>query len=121
MSYDAKKLTKRFEKILTFKRNPFLTPGFSMQEFSKLLGVNRTYVSQFISSELNTTFHYLVRDIRLQHAEMLMSQNPEMLLNDILKACGFANDTSFRRAYKDKYGCLPSETRQQRINSPEEK
>lgn len=121
MSFDAKKLTKRYERILKFKRNPFLDQNFSMKEFCRLLGVNRTYVSQFIHTELNTTFPHLVRDIRLQQVEKLMDEHPESLLNDILRACGFSNDTSFRRAFKEKYGCLPSETRQKKLDSQESK
>lgn len=120
MSLDAKKLKKRFERILAFKRNPFLNPDFSMKEFSRLLGVNRTYVSQFIHMEYNTSFPYLVRDVRLKHAEKLMNEHPEMLLNDVLKASGFTNDTSFRRAFKHKYGCLPSAVRHQKLDSQSE-
>lgn len=111
MSYDAKKLTKRYNKILASKKNPFFNPDFSMEHFGNLLGVNRTYVSQFVNNELGTSFHHLVRKIRLERVEQILNEHPELKLNEVLSECGFANDTSFRRAFKDKYGCLPSHMR----------
>lgn len=108
MSYNAKVLRKKYQRICNAKRNPFLSPDFSMEEFGLLLGVNRTYVSQFVNTEFGMSFHYLVRSHRLEHAEKLMREHPEMKLLDVLHASGFANDTSFRRAYKDKHGRLPS-------------
>lgn len=121
MGYDAKVLIRKYKKILASKKNPFFNKEFSMEEFGKLLGVNRTYVSQFVNKELGLSFHHLVRSVRLDRAEQILRECPERKLNEVLLECGFANDTSFRLAFREKYGALPSHVRREYREAKQQK
>jgi len=73
--------------------------------------MNRTYVSMFINREMKTTFQKLMRNARLHKMEELLVEYPDRNINELIHEAGFNCDLSFRRAYMEKYGELPSKSR----------
>ena len=50
----------------------------------------------------------LIRKLRLDHAVRLLNEQPELTIEQICQASGFANTVSFNRSFKAEYGMTPS-------------
>lgn len=75
------------------------------------LHTNRTYLSQVINQQLQTSFSDLINTYRIDYAKQLMRQYEELSLKEIGEMAGFSGDSSFYRAFKKAEGVPPGEWR----------
>ena len=75
------------------------------------LNTNRTYFSQFLKNVYNTNFRTCVNTYRIEEAQKLIRENPDMNMMDIYVQCGFASSSSFNEWFKKVTGKSPSEYR----------
>lgn len=73
------------------------------------LNTNRTYFSQFLKQVYNTNFRTCVNTYRVNEAQHLIRENPDMNMMDIYVQCGFASSSSFNEWFKKITGKAPSE------------
>jgi len=76
-----------------------------------MLTTNRTYLSQMINQEMNTTFYQLINNFRLNKAVDMM-RNPlrrNMALRSISEICGFKSLSAFCIFFKQVHGKTPKE------------
>lgn len=57
-----------------------------------------------------------VNEIRLQHSAKLLAEHPEMTVNEVALASGFASNSLFARNFKQKYALTPTEFRKKNEN-----
>ena len=90
----------------------FLDPSFERQTLINRTGLSKERIgaafAQASDYERMTT---LVRELRLNHAVHLLNERPELTIEQVCMASGFANTVSFNRSFKSKYGMTPSEFR----------
>lgn len=103
-------LAGRLEKYFTDER-VFLKSDLTVQNVAVELGTNRTYLSQCLNHELNTTFFDYVNGFRLEHACNLL-KTTDMNIMNIAEESGFEYFSSFYRVFKKAYGCTPKEYRE---------
>ena len=72
------------------------------------IGISSSHLSHFFSGKLNINFRRFINAIRIDRARMLM-RDPNLTLVEISDRCGFSNMRTFRRAFAQEMGCLPSE------------
>ena len=80
-------------------------------DFIAHLNTNRTYFSQFLKNVYNTNFRTCVNTYRIEEAQKLIRENPNMNMMDIYVQCGFASSSSFNEWFKKITGKSPSEYR----------
>ncbi|MBQ0049557.1 MAG: helix-turn-helix domain-containing protein [Bacteroidales bacterium] len=107
--FDVKSAMQRYTKMLAQKRPFFLNSNYCLENLMEDLKTNRAYASAFVNETLGTTLPQLLRKLRIEYADNLIQNFPTMKLNEVARCSGFNNLTSFRRAYKAKYGITPSE------------
>ena len=89
---------------------------FLNQNFSRQLLMDRFHINErrigaaFSCCEGLPDF---IRDLRLEHACQMLTDNPEMSISDVATASGFSNLTVFGRDFKRKYEVTPSYFRSQ--------
>jgi len=112
----SEKMRKKWEKdllVLLEKEEIFKDPDLDREMVCEMLGINRTYLSQVINQDMNTTFYQLINKYRLEKSvEML--ENPHyhhLPLKNISKLCGFKNANTFSKMFKQVYGSTPTEWR----------
>lgn len=88
---------------------PYLNPDFRLTDLMQVLPMNRTYLSQFINTEYDCTFYQFVTNYRVEEAKRLMSENPELKVQDIADQCGFSSATVFGRIFARETGQTPTE------------
>ena len=75
----------------------FLQNDLLLNDVAKLLGTNRTYLLQALSSCAHMTFKEYINRKRIAHAEQLIANNPLMPKTEIATRSGYNSMSSFYR------------------------
>ena len=86
----------------------YLRPGLTIKELTDTLHTNRTYLSGYINTSLNTTFRDWITRLRIDYAKQRMTNHPEQKIAEIAEASGFMSQSHFMKTFKDKEGCSPA-------------
>ena len=89
----------------------YLNPELTLNDVARLVGTNRTYLSEYFNHECNTSFNDYINNLRLTYAEKLLSSNNELSIEEIATIAGFNSISTFRRVFTKKYGISPSHYR----------
>ena len=73
------------------------------------LATNKTYVSILLNNLSGESFTTLITRYRVTYAQKLMSEHPDMLLDDVADQSGFSSRTTFFRNFKAVTGMTPQE------------
>ena len=88
---------------------PFLNPDFQLTDLRKVLPLNRSYLSQFINSEYGCSFYQWVNSLRIEEAKRIMTEQPNLKIQDIAEHCGFSSRRVFSQIFTRETGIAPSE------------
>lgn len=72
------------------------------------LGISKSHLSHLFSQQFHINFRHFINAIRIDKAIMQM-HDPTVTLTQICYACGYENMRTFRRAFIQETGVLPSE------------
>lgn len=86
----------------------FLNPDLTREMLCNLININRTYLSDYLRSK-GTTYYNYINSLRIQYAVGILRETPNLPLVDVSYRSGYSNPATFRRAFRDIMGCLPSE------------
>ena len=75
----------------------FLQNDLLLNDVAKLLGTNRTYLLQALSSCAHMTFKEYINRKRITYAEQLMAKNPQTPKTEIATRSGYNSMSSFYR------------------------
>jgi len=91
------------------KGKPYLNPDFQLMDLRQVLPLNRTYLSQLINNEYGCSFYQWVNGLRIKEAKRLMTEQPELKIQDIAERCGFSSRRVFSQIFTRETGQTPSE------------
>lgn len=94
----------------------YLRPGLTIKELADTLHTNRTYLSGYINTSLNTTFRDWITRLRIDYAKQRMTSHPEQKIAEIAEASGFMSQSHFMKTFKDKEGCSPAKWKKAKKN-----
>lgn len=86
----------------------YLNSGLKISDVAMAAGCNRNVLSACINNLRNCSFSKFVNTYRVEHAKQLLSQ-PDTRASEVWMETGFANETTFFRAFKAIVGMTPSE------------
>lgn len=87
----------------------FLNPELKVGDVAAILGVNSRYVSDSINASRDCSFAQFMNRLRVEYAQHMMQQSPEKKLSEVWVTSGFANESTFFRAFKSITGITPKE------------
>ena len=95
------------------KQKLFLNPELNLQMVIKLLGTNKKYLYEAISTNTDNNFRNFINRYRIDHAKRLIEddirEKTNSNLTELFSVCGFNNSTSFFRTFKAITGLTPKE------------
>ena len=86
----------------------YLNSGLKLSDVATAAGCTRNVLSACINSLRHCSFSQFVNTYRVEHAKQLLSQ-PDTRPSEVWMETGFANETTFFRAFKAIVGMTPSE------------
>ena len=105
-----------FDYLSNIVRNEelFLNPNFGRQVLiDRFHLTDRRVGAAFAHGGSHNSLPDFIRDLRLEYACQLMTNNPTMSISDVATASGFSNLTVFGRDFKRKYEVTPTYFRSQ--------
>lgn len=103
---------------LILEKQYYLTENLNLTMLASLIGTNRTYLSRFINTKLNTTFYDYINTFRVEHAmRLLRDSNSKQSLEEVAYQSGFGSYTTFNRFFKKRYNTTPGGFRARETSS----
>ena len=94
---------------LDFGKKGYQRIGLTKEEVAQAVGSNSRYVSDCINQLEGRSFSQFVNGYRIDYAKQQLRQHPDIKLSALSLESGFANETSFFRAFKVLTGMTPRE------------
>lgn len=92
---------------LLYKEKVYLKKGITINQLSKQLQINRSYLSAIINAHFKRSFVHVINDLRIKRACKLL-KNPNYIsiytLEHIGSEVGFSNRMTFYRAFRKSTG-----------------
>lgn len=112
----SKKQQETFKKTLEFlaSNKTFKEPNLKVKDLAKLIGVSPRHLSNAINNCYQNNFSALINRFRVEEAKKIlveMSKNTsnQYSLDYVWEQCGFSNDVSFYRTFKNITSLTPTE------------
>ena len=104
------KLPAYVEKLKTWmeEEKPYLYKDFKLADVTRILPLNRSYLSRVFNEGFQQNFSEVIRTYRINYAKELMGLHPELPVYKVAETCGFSSDTTFCRVFQASTGVTPS-------------
>ena len=79
----------------------------SLSTVAEAFSMSERSLSRFFRDKLQDTFSNMLEKIRLSEAEKLLREDRS--LQDVADSVGYANVSTFTKAFKRRYGATPTE------------
>lgn len=101
--------------ITTYISEHFKDPGLTLSNMAVDFKMRENYLYHFMSTRMGTSFSQYLENHRLAQAKDRLLVDPDEPINEVALSCGYANPQTFRRAFKKRFGVLPSDYRIQKL------
>lgn len=95
------------ESLLNYIRQYYSDPAMSLSTVAEAFSMSERSLSRFFRDKLQDTFSNMLEKIRLSEAEKLLREDRS--LQDVADSVGYANVSTFTKAFKRRYGATPTE------------
>ena len=107
------------QQALQVQIDEYLTAHFAedlrADTISERFGISRTALYEFSKQNYGMGIARHVRKLRIEHAQKLLMEAPEMTVGEIAEACGFADYNYFITVFSRMTGVPPRKWRQQAL------
>lgn len=95
-----------YERIIKVMEDEklYLNTELDIQKLSDAVFSSRSVVSICINRITGKTFRQWLSEYRLNLFERLLRENPNTAIEDLVHRCGYKDQSTFRRQFKEKYG-----------------
>lgn len=101
------KIMDSFKQLMVTNQG-FLNAGMTIDEISKQLNTNRTYVSKLVNIYYGMPFRDYLNKLRIDYSKTLMTDEPDAVIDYIALKSGFQSSTQFIRKFRELEGMTPS-------------
>lgn len=115
--YIAESNLQRLSHIIDYMDSHFMEK-LSLQQLADNLHMNYYYLSHFFKDTAGVSFQDYLNNLRVDKSLPLLA-DPALNITRISYDCGFPNIKAYTKAFKEKFGVLPSEYRKTIVSSLE--
>lgn len=98
-------LHEKFVKAM--EEGAYRDHNLTVESMARQLGVGKTMLSGMIHKTYGTSFRIILNDYRVDAAKKYMTEHPDARQAEVAFECGFKDNSSFNRKFKEKEGCTP--------------
>lgn len=99
----------RLSQITSYLKDNY-TKEFTLEGLSDIFGYSPAYISRMFQKYAATNYKTYLQSIRLEYGFRELN-NTDHTISDVAMNNGFPNSKAFSKAFKEKYGLMPSEYR----------
>jgi len=99
------------------QKQPYLNPSFCLSDLTKVVPLNRTYLSKLCNQQFGKSFSTWVADYRLEYSKQLLSQQPQLTIKQVAAQSGFSSAPVFTRLFVQKMGITPAQFKKNLIET----
>ena len=92
-------------RVLSYCEQNYTQP-ITVASVAKALYISPSYVSKIFSQKLRYSFREYINALRIQKAKILLQETDKQVLQ-IMAECGFRNQSSFNRVFRENGGISP--------------
>lgn len=96
-------------KVWMDEEKPFLYKDFKLIDVTRVLPLNRTYLSRVFNDGFGQNFSEVVRVYRIDYAKEILVERPDLPMYKVAELCGFSSDATFFRAFQKVTGITPKQ------------
>ena len=85
--------------------------AINLDHLSRELGVSKFHLHKIFKEEFGSNIYETIKSIRLQKAANLLITNETSTISEISGECGYSMQTSFIRAFKNRFSMTPKQWR----------
>lgn len=115
--YIAESNLQRLSHIIDYMDSHFMEK-LSLQQLADNLHMNYYYLSHFFKDTAGVSFQDYLNNLRVDKSLPLLA-DPVLNITRISYDCGFPNIKAYTKAFKEKFGVLPSEYRKTIVSTLE--
>lgn len=97
------------ERIMKVVNKHLDNPEFSVEMLAQEVGLSRVHVHRKLKELTNLSARDFIKNIRLQQAAKLLSDEKKLTVSEVAYATGFTNLSHFSSSFREKFGMSPSE------------
>lgn len=79
----------------------------NLDQISYELGISKCYLHKIFKEQMGTAIYETIKSIRLQKASNILITNRASTITEVSNMCGYSSQTSFIRAFKQRFGQTP--------------
>ena len=95
------------------KNKEYLKNDIGVEKLGKKLGVNRTYISNYINDIYQVNFNTWIHRMRIADAKQMIINNPDITMGQVSIMTGYADQAHFCKLFKLITGVSPMKWRKQ--------
>jgi len=99
---DDKRMTALYKRVIDYMedKKPYLDEEISLEQFSRHVYSNKTYLSKTINVMSGHNFRQFMNYYRVEYSLSLLKENPSMRMEEVAMMSGFHNVVSFNMAFR---------------------
>ena len=90
----------------------YIDTDINLDSLSMDLNISKFYMHRIFKEEFGKNIYESIKSIRLQKASNLLITNRYSTITQIASMCGYSSQTSFIRAFKQRFNCTPKKWKQ---------
>ncbi len=102
----------RVANDLMFYIYTHIETDINIDEIASDMHIDKFYLHKIFKEVFGRNIYESIKSIRLQKASNLLLTNKQSTISQIANACGYSSQTSFIRAFKNRFGTTPKNWRQ---------
>jgi len=95
------------------KNKEYLMHDIGVEKLGKILGINRTYISNYINDTYQANFNTWIHKMRIAEAQRLIMENPQTALGQIASMTGYTDQAHFCKQFRVVTGTSPTKWRKE--------
>ena len=96
-------------KLMRLVQDNVMNEGFNIEQAAAELNLSYPVLYRKVKSLMDMTPVELVRQVRMQRAQRLLTERPNMSIAEVASMCGFGSPQYFNRVFKEMAQCTPAE------------
>lgn len=85
--------------VIQYMKHSF-SQNITQTDIAEKLGLDSAYFSRLFKKRTGRNFSDVLMEIRMQHAEQMLLENPKYSLEELCKGCGLSSKTYFSEVFK---------------------